>query len=81
MYPHSFKEEFGSVLYYDTLLASSHYSHLIKFVHDHKHTVITMLSRRETSVGSTKRSVQALLLDGWLDYGTGHARSNIFPNI
>jgi len=47
MYPYSFKEEFGNVLYYDTLLASRQYSHLRKYFHNHKHTVITMLGRRE----------------------------------
>jgi len=47
MYPHSFKEEFDSVLYCDTLFAGHQHSHLRKSVHDHKYTVITMLGRRE----------------------------------
>jgi len=48
MYPHSFKEEFGSVLYCDTLLTYCQYNHLRKFVHDHKYTIITMFGRRES---------------------------------
>jgi len=47
LYTYSFKEEFGSVLYYDTLLAGCQYSHLRKYVHDHKYIVITMSDRRD----------------------------------
>ena len=92
MYQYSFKEEFGSVLRGDTLLAGRQYSHLRKSVHDHKYTVITMLGRREARhivhgdgfprlAGSRQRSVHTLLLDGWLGDGAGSAGSNIFPNI
>jgi len=92
MYPHSFKEEFGSVLCCDTLLAGRQYSHLRKFVHDQKYTVITVLGRREARhivhgdgfprlVGSRHSSVHALLPDGWLGDGVGNARSDLFSNI
>ena len=92
MYPYSFKEEFGSVLGCDTLLVSRKYSHLRKFVHDHKYIVFTMLGGREDRnivhgdgfpwlAGSRHRSVQALLLDGWLGDGASSARSNISANI
>jgi len=68
MYPYSFKEDFGNVIYYDTLLIGHQYSHLRKSVHDHKYIVITMLDRREARhivhgdgfpllVGNRQRSV------------------------
>lgn len=74
MYPCLFKEEFGSVLYCDTFLAGFQYSHLIKFFHDQKYTVITMLGRREARqivhgdglsglARIRQRSVQGLLID------------------
>lgn len=47
MYPYFFKQEFDSVLYYDSLFAGHQYSHLRKYVHDHKYIGITMLGRRE----------------------------------
>lgn len=47
MYSYSFKEEFGSVLCYDSLLAGYQYGHLRKSIHDQKYTVITMLDRKE----------------------------------
>lgn len=47
MYSYSFKEELGSVLCCDTLLADHQYIHIKKFDHDHKYIVITMLGRRE----------------------------------
>ena len=92
MYPHSFKEDFGIVLCCDTLLTSRQHSHIRKYVHDHKYIVITMLGRREARHivygdgftqldGSRQRSVQALLLDGWLVDGKGSIGSNMFPNI
>ena len=84
MYPCLFKEEFVNFLYCDILLSNCQYSHLIKFVHNHKYTVITMLGRRDAIhivhgdgfpwlVGSRQRSVQALLLNGWLGDGAGSA--------
>ena len=92
MYPYTLKEYFFHVLYYDTLLTCCKYSHLRKFFHDHKYITITMLGRREARhivhgdgfprmAGSRQRSVQALLLDGWLGDGRGSAGSNIFPKI
>jgi len=92
MYPYAFEEDFGNVLYFDTLLASRQYSHLRKFSHDHKYIVITMLGRREVRnivhrdglpwlAGSRQKSVQTLLLDGWFDDGAGSVGSDIFPNI
>jgi len=50
MYPHSFKEEFGNVLYCDTLLVGRQYSHLRKYVHDHKYKVSSMLGRMELDI-------------------------------
>lgn len=92
MYPHLFKEEFGSVLCCDTLLVGRQYRHLRKIFHNQKYTVITTLGIREARhivhgdgfprlAGSRKKSVHSLLLDGWLSDGTGSAGSNIFPNI
>jgi hypothetical protein len=39
MYPDSFKEEFGSGLYCDALLAGGHNRHLRKAIHYHKNTI------------------------------------------
>ena len=84
MYPYSFKEEFGSVLCHDAILASRQYSHLKKKIHDQKYTIIPMLGISEARhimhgdgfpgiVGSSQRSVHALLLDGWLGDGASSA--------
>ena len=92
MYPHSFEEEFGNFLCYDTLLAHRQYRHLRKSIHNQKYTSITLLGGREPKqivhangfpwlAGSRHRSVQSLLLDGWFCNGTNNAGSNIFSNI
>jgi hypothetical protein len=43
MYPYSFKEEFGSGLYYDALLAGGRNRHLRKAINNHKNIVISPL--------------------------------------
>jgi hypothetical protein len=43
MYPDSFKEELGSGLYCDVLLAGGHNHHLRKAINNHKNTVIAPL--------------------------------------
>jgi len=47
MNPHSFKEEFGNVLFYDTFLVGYQYSHLRKYIDNQKYTVIIVLGGRE----------------------------------
>jgi hypothetical protein len=92
VYPHSFKEEFSSVFYCDILLAGHHNGHLRESVDYHKNTVIVMLSRRKArhvihrygflrSTRGRKRSIDALLLDGWFGYGTSSARLDVLPDI
>jgi hypothetical protein len=41
--PKPFKEELGSGLYYDALLAGNQNSHLKKSINNHKNTVISSL--------------------------------------
>jgi hypothetical protein len=43
MYPDSFKEELGSGLYYDSLLARNRNRHLREAINKHKNTVISPL--------------------------------------
>jgi hypothetical protein len=43
MYLESFKEELGSGLYYDSLLAGNQNFHLRKAINNHKNTVISPL--------------------------------------
>jgi hypothetical protein len=43
MYPDSFKEELGSGLFYDALLASNQNHHLREAIDNHKNTVISPL--------------------------------------
>jgi hypothetical protein len=43
MYPQSFKEDLGSGLCYDALLARRHNRHLGKAINNHKNTVISLL--------------------------------------
>jgi hypothetical protein len=43
MYPDSFKEELGSGLYYDALLARNHNRHIREAINNHKNTVIFLL--------------------------------------
>ena len=92
MYPHSFKEEFSSGLYYDILLVGCHYGHLREYVDDHENTVIAMLSRRNSqhlihvdgfqiSTRGRQRSKEALLLDGRFGNGTDSVGSDVLPNI
>jgi hypothetical protein len=47
MYPNSFKEELGSGLCYDAILAGNHNHHLRKAVNNDKNTVISLLGGRE----------------------------------
>jgi hypothetical protein len=47
MYPDSFKEELGSGLYCDALLAGDQNRHLRKVIHNHKNTVISPLGGQE----------------------------------
>ena len=92
MYPHSFKEEFSSGFCCDILLAGRHYGHLRESVNDHEHIVIFMLSRRKAQhvihgdgfprlTRGRKRSIEALLLDGWFGNGTGSAGLDVLPNV
>ena len=84
MYPHSFKEEFSSGFYYDILLVGCHNGHLRESINDHENTVISMLSRRKARhvihgdeflklTRVRKRSIEALLLDGWFGDDAGNA--------
>ena len=92
MYPHSFKEEFSSGLYYDILLVGHHNGHLRESVDDHKSTVIDMLSRRKVQhvihrdgfprlTGGRKWSIEALLLDGQFGNGASCAGLDVLPDI
>jgi hypothetical protein len=47
MYPDSFKEEFGSGLCCDVLLAGNQNRHLRKAINNHKNTVISLLGGQE----------------------------------
>jgi hypothetical protein len=75
MYPKSFKEELGSGLYCDSLLAGDHNHHLRKSINNHKNTVIYMLGGWEAQhvvhgdgfprpVISRQRGVHSLFLSG-----------------
>jgi len=90
MYSHSFKEEFGNVLYCDTLFVGHQYSYFRKPFHDDKYIVISMLGRREAIyivhgdgflglLGRRRRSIKAFILDGWLVDGTISVRYDVFP--
>jgi hypothetical protein len=47
MYPESFKEEIGSGLCFDSLLAGGQKHHLRKMINNHKNTVISPLGGQE----------------------------------
>jgi hypothetical protein len=47
MYPDSFKEELGSGLCYDVLLAGNQNHHLRKAINNHKNTVISPIGGQE----------------------------------
>jgi hypothetical protein len=75
MYPDLFKEDLGSGLYCDALLAGGHNCHLRKVINNHKNIVISPLGGREAQhvvhgdgfpwpVRSRKRGVHALFLSG-----------------
>ena len=84
MYPHFFKEDFGSVLCYDKLLTGRQYIHIRKSIHNGKYTIITMIGRREVRhiihgdgfprlIRGRQRGIEALLLDGRFGNGAGSA--------
>jgi len=92
MYQHLFKEEFSTGFYCDTLLVGKKYGHLRKYVDDHKYIVISMLRIRKAKhivhgdgfpgpARSRKRSIQALILNDWLGYGTGSVGLDMFSNV
>jgi hypothetical protein len=47
MYPHSFKEDLGSGLHCDALLAGGQNHHLGKLINNHKNIVISLLGLRK----------------------------------
>jgi hypothetical protein len=84
MDPHMFEEKLVHNCHYDALLAGYDNGHLQKPINHHKYTIIVMLGGRKARhvihrhgfprpLGSWKRGVYALPLDGWLGNGTGNA--------
>jgi hypothetical protein len=88
MDPHLFEEDLGSIFHCDSLLASYDNGHIRKLINHYNYTIIVVLGGRKDKhvihrdgfprrLGSRKRGVQSLLLDGWLGNGTCSARYNI----
>jgi hypothetical protein len=92
MYPYSFKEELGSGLCCDVLLAGNQNHHLRKVINNHKNTVISLLGGWEARhvvhgygfprpVRSRKRGVHAMFLSGQFDNNVGSARHDILIDL
>jgi hypothetical protein len=92
MYPDSFKEELGSGLCCDALLAGGQNRHLRKAINNHKNTVISPLGGREARhvvhgdgfpwpVRSRQRGVHALFLSGRFGNSAGSAGPDILVDL
>jgi hypothetical protein len=92
MYLDSFKEELGSGLCCDGLLAGNQNHHRRKAINNHKNTVISTLGGQEAQhvvhlygfpwpVRSRKRGVQALFLSGRFGNRAGNAVPNILADL
>jgi hypothetical protein len=92
MYPYSFKEDLGSGLCCDALLAGGHNHHLRKSINNHKNIVIFPLGGREARhaihvdgfalpVKSRKRGVHALFLSGRFGNSASSAGPDVLPDL
>jgi hypothetical protein len=92
MYPDLFKEELGSDLGCDVLLAGNQNLHIRKVINNNKNTVISPLGGQEARhvvhldgfpwpVKSRKRGVQALFLSGRFGNSAGSVGLDIFVDL
>jgi hypothetical protein len=92
MCPDSFKEELGSGLCCDALIAGNQNRHLRKMINNHKNTVISPLGGWEARhvvhcdvfpwlVRSRKRGVETLFLSGQFGNSAGSARPDILVDL
>ena len=92
MHPNSFKESLAVASAVIFFLLGLHNGHLRESVDDQENTVVSMLSRRKARhvihgdgfprlTRGKKRSIEALLLDGWFGNGAGSAGLDLLLDI